>query len=59
MGRQLGLFERQQLRALVFVVLPFFDVVFAPVFRPAALIDSATNARNGSSMGSRFFLRGG
>jgi len=56
LGRRLGLFERQQLRAIIFVVLLFFDFVFAPVFRPAALIDSATDARNGSSMVSRFFF---
>jgi len=54
LGRRLGLFERQQLGAIIFVL--FFDVVFAPVFRTAALIDSATDARNGSSMVSRFFF---
>jgi len=42
LGR-LCLFERQQLGTIL--VFVFFDDVFAPIFRPAALIESDTIAQ--------------
>ena len=51
-------FERKRIRTILDVVpLSFFGAVFAPVLRPAALIESETIARNGSPREPFLFSR--